>query len=199
MQTVHRTIVTANGPRRALVVSPDEDEIVGPKTLEELRSGAKSLHHEHLADVVLSDEEPTHAVILRARGAEGSGQFRMARDLDDGQLEEVGYLLARAQLNAWRPLLQRGVLTFARVELRVWELAAMRSGTARLLAELDARRHDTDASRSAQARYDHWTLGNALLNFGVGLDTALSELLPMRLEQLEQQRPSGPAANAISL
>lgn len=199
MQSVHRTITTSNGPRRALVVAPDEDEIIGRQTLIELRSGARKLQHELLVDRVVRDPEPTHAVILRARGAEGSGQFRLARDLDDSELEEAGYLLARAQLAAWRPLLRHGVLTVVRVELRVWELAAMRSGTARLLAELETRSHDANITRASSAREDRWTLGNSLLNFGVGLDTALAELLPMRLEELEAARSKqnqGPAANS---
>lgn len=199
MQWVHRTITTSNGPRRALVVSPDEDEIIGRQTLIELRSGARKLHHGLLVDRVIKDPEPTHAVILRARGAEGSGQFRLARDLDDPELEEAGYLLARAQLGAWRPLLRHGVLAVVRVELRVWELAAMRSGTARLLAELETRSHNANGSHSTAAREDRWTLDNSLLNFGVGLDTALTELLPMRLEQLEAARSEqsrGPAANS---
>lgn len=197
MNTVYRTLATANGPRRALVVSTDVDELVGRRTLAELRSGARLGNHADVISHVASDPEPTHLVILRARGADGSGTFRMARDLDDGELEEVGYLMAKAQLATWRDLAEHGVLAFSRVELRVWELAALRSGTARLMAELDAKKHDADGARAAQARDDHWTLGRGLLNFGVGLETALTELLPMRLEQLERDRdPDGPAANA---
>ncbi len=202
MQWASRTIATLTGPKRVLVVAPDEDEIVGPQTLVELRSGAnKSLQHQALIEQVAADPEPTHAVILRARGADGSGQFRMARELDDSQLEEVGYLLAKAQLEAWRPLLHSGVLAVARVELRVWELAAMRSGTARLLAELEAQTLEPDLDAAAAARDDRWMLGHALLNFGVGLDTALTELLPLRLQQLEATRArdsGGVAANSPS-
>jgi|GEM_PF-2236292 len=197
MNTVYRTLVTANGPRRALVVSPHIDELVGRKTLEELRSGTRPRYHAEVVDMVASEPEPTHVVILRARGADGSGTFRMARDLADNELEELGYLLAQAQLATWRDLAQHGVVAFSRVELRVWELAALRSGTARLMAELETKKNDSDRARAVRARDDHWTLGRALLNFGVGLDTALTELLPMRLEQLERDRAfDGPAANS---
>lgn len=188
MNTVYRTLVTANGPRRALVVSTDTDELVGRKTLAELRSGARLGSHADVISHVIANPESTHLVILRARGADGSGTFRMARDLDDGELDEVGYLMAKAQLATWRDLAEHGVLAFSRVELRVWELAALRSGTARLMAELDAKKHDADRSRASQAQADHSTLGRALLNFGVGLETALTELLPMRLEQLEREQ-----------
>ena len=79
----------------------------------------------------------------------------------------------------------------------MWELAALRSGTARLMAELETKKNDSDRARAVRARDDHWTLGRALLNFGVGLDTALTELIPMRLEQLERDRAfDGPAANS---
>ena len=199
MNSVYRTLATANGPRRALVVSPDTDELVGRQTLDELRSGGVSTHHAGLLELVTGDPETTHVVILRARGADGSGTFRMARDLDDNELEELGYLLAKAQLSTWKALAEHGVSAFSRVELRVWELAALRSGTARLMAELETKKNDADRTRAAQAREDHWTLGRALLNFGVGLDTALTELLPMRLEQLERERGiDGPAANSAS-
>lgn len=197
MNTVYRTLATDNGPRRALVVSQDIDELVGRNTLAELRSGARPGSHAEVISHVAADPESTHLVILRARGADGSGTFRMARDLDDGELDEVGYLMAKAQLATWRDLAEHGVLAFSRVELRVWELAALRSGTARLMAELEAKKHDSDRARALQAQDDHWTLGRALLNFGVGLETALTELLPMRLEQLERDQ-DGPAANAPS-
>ncbi len=196
MNTVHRTLATPNGIRRALVVSPDADELVGRNTLDELRSGSRPDYHAQMVEVVAGDPEVTHVVILRARGADGSGSFRMARDLDDHELEELGYLLAKAQLETWRDLSQHGVMAFSRVELRVWELAALRSGTARLMAELETKKNDADRTRAARARDDHWTLGRALLNFGVGLDTAMTELLPMRLEQLERDRADGPAANS---
>jgi len=199
MNTVYRTLATDNGPRRALVVSTDTDELVGRNTLAELRSGARLGSHAKVISHVAADPESTHLVILRARGADGSGTFRMARDLDDGELDEVGYLMAKAQLATWRDLSEHGVLAFSRVELRVWELAALRSGTARLMAELDAKKHDADQTRALRAQDDHWTLGRALLNFGVGLETALAELLPMRLKQLEQERRAdGPAANVSS-
>jgi len=199
MNSVFRTLNTAHGPRRVLVVAPESDELVGRQTLDALRSGARPSYHEALVEEVSKEPEPTHLVILRARGADGSGSFRMARDLDDTELEELGYLLAKAQLATWRDLATYGVLAFSRVELRVWELAALRSGTARLMAELETRKNDADRARAAQARDDHWTLGRALLNFGVGLDTALTELLPMRLEQIERERPlEGPAANSPS-
>ncbi|MCR9162376.1 MAG: hypothetical protein ACE37F_31615 [Nannocystaceae bacterium] len=199
MNSVYRTITTANGPRRALVVSPDTDELVGRETLDALRNRAVSKHHEGLVELVAEDPETVHVVVLRARGADGSGSFRMARDLDDQELEELGYLLARAQLTTWKALAEHGVSAFSRVELRVWELAALRSGTARLMAELETRKNDADRTRAAAAREDHWILGRALLNFGVGLDTALTELLPMRLEQLERERDvEGPAANSAT-
>lgn len=197
MNTVYRTIVTDNGPRRALVVSTDLDELVGRRTLAELRSGARLAGHAEVISHVVKDPEPTHVVILRARGADGSGTFRMARDLDDAELDDVGYLMAKAQLATWRELAEHGVLAFSRVELRVWELAALRSGTARLMAELDAKKHDADPERALRAQEDHWTLGRALLNFGVGLETALTELLPMRLEQLERDQ-NARAANGTS-
>ncbi len=197
MNTVYRTLATANGPRRALVVSADTDELVGRRTLAELRSGARLGGHAEVIAHVAQSPESIHLVILRARGADGSGTFRMARDLDDAELDEVGYLMAKAQLATWRDLAEHGVLAFSRVELRVWELAALRSGTARLLAELDAKRHDADRTRAARAQADHATIGRGLLNFGVGLETALTELLPLRLEQLEHDRGvGGPAANA---
>lgn len=199
MNRVFRTLSTANGPRRALVVAPESDELVGRQTLDALREGARPTYHDALVEAVAKEPEPTHLVILRARGADGSGSFRLARDLDDAELEELGYLLAKAQLATWRELATFGVLAFSRVELRVWELAALRSGTARLMAELETRKNDADRARAARARDDHWTLGRALLNFGVGLDTALTELLPMRLEQIERERPlEGPAANSPS-
>jgi hypothetical protein len=199
MQLGHATISTRGGPRRALVVAPDHDEVVGPESLAELRDGSRTtVFHQALVDQVQRDPAPINAVILRARSSDGSGQFRLERTLDEGQLEEVGYWLVRAQLDAWRELLHQPVLVVARVELRVWELAALRTGTARLMAELDTQSLGDDLTRAAKARHDRWLLGHALLNFGVGLETAVRELLPSRLEQLEAGRLVTPTSAAAS-
>ena len=177
MEWTRRTLETTSGARHVLVGSPVEDAVISAETLVELRSERPTgLPHERVIAAVRSSRAPVHAVVLRGRGADGSGQFRLARELDDPELEEVGYLLARAQLRAWRPLLREGVLAVARVELRVWELAALRSGAIRLAAEL------TDEQ-------DAWLLQHAVLNFGVGLDTALGDLLPQRLHEIESSRP----------
>ncbi len=179
MHWTPRTLETSSGPRNVLVGAPVEDAVISVQTLAELRSERTTrLPHELVIAAVRARPEPVHAVVLRGRGADGSGQFRLARELDDPELEEVGYLLARAQLRAWRPLLREGVLAIARVELRVWELAALRSGVMRLAAEL-------------KDEHDAWLLQHAVLNFGVGLDTALGELLPQRLLEIESHTRHG--------
>lgn len=178
MDWTRRTVETTSGPRQVLVGVPLDDAVMTVRTLEELRSDAPTgLPHESLVAAVRASREPIDAVVLRGRASDGSGQFRLPRSLDDDQLEEVGYLLTRAQLRAWRPLLTNGVLAIARVELRMWELAALRSGATRLLAELDGTASD-----------DAWLLKNAVLNSGVGIDTALGELLPQRLHEIAAAR-----------
>jgi hypothetical protein len=186
MEWTRRTVETTSGPRQVLVGAPLEDAVISAETLIELRSERLTgLPHERVMETVSALREPVHAVVLRGRATDGSGQFRLARELDDPELEEVGYLLARAQLRAWRPLLLEGVLAIARVELRVWELAALRSGATRLAEELAA-----DKQNAADA----WLLQHTVLNFGVGLDTALSELLPARLHEIEATRRTGRVA-----
>lgn len=186
MQWSYRTIDTANGVRRLVVAAPEQDEMLGAGTLELLRANKPAGYdHAELVSRVRAEPEPVHGVVLRARGADGSGQFRMGRDLDDAQLVEIGFLLAKAQLEAWRPVLDEGLLCVARVELRVWELAALRSGTAKLAAELETRALASDPKQSAVAKREAWVLEHAMLNFGVGLDTALADLMPSRMQELD--------------
>ena len=171
------------------MVAPEQDEILESKTLQDLRDDARAVaHHRAVAQEVSRHPEPIHAVIMRARRADGSGQFRIAKTLDDQELEEAGYLLVRAQLDAWRPLLREALLAVARVELRVWELAALRSGALRVRRELESKMLSDDADVARAAREDAALLRQGLLNFGVGLDTALGELLPQRLADIESQR-----------
>lgn len=174
------------GQRHILVVAPDEDELVGSETLAELRSGrTTTLLSPELRSRVDASAERVDAVVLRARGADGSGQFRVDRSLEDAELEELGYLLMKAQLDAWRPALQAGrVLAIVRVELRVWELAALRSGTARLLGERERESVDDDVE----------LLQHHMINLGVGLDTALRQVLPRRLERLEAAQQGSPTS-----
>jgi hypothetical protein len=186
MEWTRRTVETTSGPRQVLVGAPLEDAVISAETLIELRSERfTGLPHERVLETVSALREPVHAIVLRGRASDGSGQFRLARELDDPELEEVGYLLARAQLRAWRSLLLEGVLAIARVELRVWELAALRSGATRLAEELAAEK---------QTAADAWLLQHTVLNFGVGLDTALTELLPARLQEIEAARLTGRVA-----
>ncbi len=67
-----------------------------------------------------------------------------------------------------------------------------------LLSELELATHSSDPSEAATAHQDRTTLGHALLNFGVGLDTALSDLLPMRLEQLESNATADPSPTSAA-
>lgn len=185
MQLSHRRIATSDGPKRAVIVAPDQDELVqklGTDPAEVFDSALA--FHRSIVQELGGEALRVDAIVLRSRSADGSGQFRLPRDLDEGDLENVGHQLVRAQLEAWRPLLTAAPRIVARVELPVWELAALRTGVARMRAQLETRWSKEDPEVLRSARADAQLLGHSLLNFGVGVETALEELLPGRLEQL---------------
>jgi hypothetical protein len=174
-----RSIQTGGRTRNVLVVSADTDTLFGREKLEELRSNPNRGLFGSVADHVEHGAIP-HAVCFRGRGADGSGQFRMAASLDDAELSELGYRLMRALLPAFRRIAKRGVEVIAAVELRVREQASLRKGTDRLLTELRDVIARGDPARRTRAVDDGHLLERVVSWSGLGLQSALDHWFPRR-------------------
>jgi hypothetical protein len=188
MQFERRDIVTGGGPRHVLVVNAEADTVFGAEELANLRENADLTTFAEIAAEIGKGPIP-HAVCIRGRGADGSGQFRMAPSLDDDELDELGYRLLRAVMPALRHLVGAGVTLVAVVELRVREQAALRAGAARLLARVRQATNDPKEREIAMATQR--VIEHHLLWSGVGLETALEESIPARLDE---QGPSASTA-----
>lgn len=190
MQFEQREIHTPAGIRRVLVVSADADTVFGAEKLAELRTSVDLTTFNEIAAQIDQGSVP-HAVCIRGRGPDGSGQFRMAPSLDDEELDELGYRLLRALMPAMRRITRAGVMLVAAVELRVREQAALRAGAARLLARV-RQSVATDPTERRAAAETQRVLEQHLIWSGVGLETALTELLPSRLDREQEPNPSKP-------
>jgi hypothetical protein len=180
MQFERREIVTPGGVRRVLVVTAEADTVFGTEKLAMLRANSDLTTFDEIARRVEQGDTP-HAVCVRGRGPDGSGQFRMAPSLDDDELDELGYRLLRALMPGVRRVISAGVVLVAAVELRVREQAALRAGAARLLARV--RQAANDPTEREVATDTQRIIEHHLVWSGAGLETALEELLPTRLDQ----------------
>jgi hypothetical protein len=180
MQFERREILTPGGTRRVLVVNAQADTVFGAEKLAELRTNNDLTTFDEIVAQAGSGDLPD-AVCIRGRGCDGSGQFRMAPSLDDDELDELGYRLLRGMMPGLRRIVRLGVVLVAAVELRVREQAALRAGAARLLARV--RQAASDPAERETAGETQRVIEHHLLWSGVGLETALEELLPSRLDQ----------------
>jgi hypothetical protein len=185
MHFERREIHTAGGPRVVLVVNAEADTVFGAEKLAELRANSDLTVFDEITGQLGKGGMP-HAVCLRGRGSDGSGQFRMAPSLEDDELDELGYRLLRAVMPALRRLVRAGVGVIAVVELRVREQAALRAGAARLLARV--RQATNDPAEREIASQTQRVLEHHLFWSGVGLETALEELVPSRLAEQANSR-----------
>lgn len=183
MHFEQRDIETSDSIRRVLVVSADVDTVFGTDELAELRANADLTTFNELADHIGRNASPD-AVCIRGRGADGSGQFRMAPSLEDDELDELGYRLLRALMPALRKMVRAGVSLVAVVELRVREQAALRAGAARLLARMRQAATVSDPAERKAAAETQRVLEHHVLWSGVGLETALEQVIPSRLIEL---------------
>jgi hypothetical protein len=185
MQFERREILTPGGTRRVLVVTAQADTVFGAEKLAELRTNNDLTTFNEIVAQAGSGDLPD-AVCIRGRGCDGSGQFRMAPSLDDDELDELGYRLLRGMMPGLRRIVRSGVVLVAAVELRVREQAALRAGAARLLARV--RQAANDPTERETAGETQRVIEHHLLWSGVGLETALEELLPSRIDEYRRGR-----------
>jgi len=164
-----------------MVVTPEEDEL----TMPHAPGRARALQG-HLAWLAQDHDAAVEAVVLRSRPSPSVARGR--RVMADEALQDAGYRVCRVAVDTWSPLLAQELLAVIRIELRVWELAALRAGTWRLRQELERQAMTRDSVAVAQAISARRCLNEALGFWGVGLRAAQEEWLPRHLEALEQRR-----------
>ena len=168
---------------RALVVTAGVPVILGREKLEALRESTDMGDIDRMiVERVRFADPPFDLIIFRSK-SEGDGCWTLSPDLSREELEEMGYLLSKAQAPTYRRFLAAGMLAIIHVESDPHVVDAFKAGSARLETELDlVPRDGSDAARIAAD--DRWTLKNLTFWFGISFEKAVASALPGRLRLL---------------
>ncbi len=135
-----RVADTPEGPRKVLVVTPQDHVVLTMDRLEllEATAGDYSFDVEVVASVA-SLKVKDAALIFRAAREDGKGSWSMDPRWDADQRTAVAARLVRAQLPTYRRLLGEGVVAIIHTGLKSEEETALRNGVAKTLNDVLSR------------------------------------------------------------
>jgi hypothetical protein len=150
-------VVTSQGVRRALVVTPAERLRVGRTRIDSTNAGDRgSAVDDEIVAKVSTWPEHIDVVLLRSWGGTEDRSWGFDPALSDDEVDELGYQLMRDQLAFFRRIIALGTYAIAATDLSAREFDAMVRGTMRLGRELSAR-VGAGAASDADA-LDRWIL-----------------------------------------
>ncbi len=169
-------------------MTPTEDFELGRERLEELRArpGPGAIDREILA-AVRERARPVHALVFRGRSGSERGFWRLSEQLDDDERVELATRIVRGQIETHRRLIAAGVQVLVHTELRVRELAALRSGSETVARELEQALHGAPTDQVPILRADLDILTQRVTYVGMRFDQAMMTRLPELLVALERQ------------
>jgi len=150
-------VVTSQGVRRALVVTPAERLRVGRSRIDATKAGDRGSEvDDEIVEKVSTWPEKIDVVLLRSWGGSEERSWGFEPTLSDAEVDELGYQLMRDQLAFFRRIIALGTYAIAATDLSAREFDAMVRGTMRLTRELSAR-IGAGAASDADA-LDRWIL-----------------------------------------
>ena len=129
---------------------------------------ASPINDEILAAVAAA-EEPVSAIVFDA----ASRDWGFAEDLDDSEVEELGYHMVRSQLNLYRRAARAGVRVVVGVGFGPREVDGYTRGGDRVVEELERTVQDRNESDSSGSRLDLWLIDHLTLWTTTDLDDFL--------------------------
>lgn len=133
-------VVTTEGVRRALVVTPAERLRVGRARIDATKAGDRGSDvDDEIVQQVSTWPEKIDVVLLRSWGGSEERSWGFEPALSDAEVDELGYQLMRDQLAFFRRIIALGTYAIAATDLSAREFDAMVRGTMRLTRELTAR------------------------------------------------------------
>lgn len=188
VQVTQRVVPTSRGDRTALVVTPVARVTLGRFRLKELRASYEGGVVDRAIVAQVRSNGGDCMVVFRARGPDASWGFDAG--LSDDECTELGYRLVLDQLPAYRRLVAAGVFALVHVEFGPRECAAYQEGTARALAEFEARSVDEDTSEAeelALLQADRWILRHLTYFTELSFDDAMAHRFAHELPELESR------------
>jgi hypothetical protein len=185
-----RTVSAGGRSLAALVVRPTADVKVDHSRLSLLRDNPDRVGR---IDEAIYREARRHQptldlVVFRCQGGTDGGSWQFDPQLFGEEAAELGYLLMRSQLVTYRRLIHTGIRAVFHTGMGFREVRAYRTGTERLLKELDQRAKSE--ARRKQAEADRWLLRHLTFFFSIPFEKVINETIPTMLPHLEQrERP----------
>lgn len=183
------SIETPHGSKSVLVVEPPTGTAVDRARLDRIRSGELQSDLDE-AIVRLVDARPgaADAILFRAHRGRGDHGWGYAADLTDAEVDELGEVMVRLQMDLYRRLAARGVYALAGTEFGEREVRSFRRGTDRVAAELERALRSADGPEAAQQRFDLWLLDHFAMWVDQDVDEFMNGGLPRLLDKVERQR-----------
>jgi hypothetical protein len=181
------------GTRFAIVVSPMRPMLWGHARLEQLRqaTGASTVDRQ-IFEAVKQRGARVTVLCIRGKNDDVSGHWRLEDDLDDGDAEELGYLLVRSQLATYRRLVAHGIIALIHSDWGPREATAFRRGSERLRSELrlaQASREKLALEVDPVAALDRWMLQHLTFFLTLSTTKVLDDFLPEKLPLLVPRVP----------
>ncbi len=170
-------MATRRGARHARVAAPGGEVVVGARDLEALQADpdAPSELDAVLIEAVADSEVPLTAFVFA--GQRGDGCWRLDPTLSPEASRRLGYHLARSQLTLYRALVAAGISLCFGVAMGMAEAAALKTGTARLIEELEG----GAAVGGATVEANLWVLRHLTFFTSASLDRVLAGTLAEKL------------------
>ena len=193
LELTSHAVRTGAGTRHVLVVTPTGSIEAGREKLEQLRDSLATSTVdleivEHLQDKGFGAYE---AFVFRGRSEDDRGSWRFAPDLDESEINELSYLMFRAQLELNRLCAAVGMFDNLYIEFGAEELAAFARATSRMASEIREQRPNYVRGESPEdrlARLDLWIVERHTFYSAMPLEVLLERILPPRLGRLDGRR-----------
>lgn len=174
-------VETRTGPRRALVMAPDQDYRVGLEELEALRtSGRQSPIDEAL--VAQIQQRDDYRVIIFRGVSDAGHRWTLDPTLSESDANELAKRLTLSQLTTWRQVLGHGVWVLVHTEFGIWG-PAFRDTCRELADELEPNPREPREFHDI----DRWILRNLVFFFGQSMSSVTQQVLPRTLPVIENR------------
>lgn len=183
-----QVVATRKGPRVAMVVRPRGHYVLGRAWFDKLRAHAGSRSRANpFIDEVARRGGRVRVFVFCGRTEDGAGSYQLDDNFSPAELLVHAQAILHAQLPIYREFLRAGVSANVHVGWSARQCDAFREALVLLADRYERREHtpSVPAIERQRARVDRWIARNLLVFLTLGVERALSELLPDTLTLLE--------------
>ena len=179
-------LLTASGPRTAMVITPVEPVLVAARTYVPEDDAMSEADEQILEGARRCLDSSATVCIFRGQAPVGEGRYAFDPNMTEGQAVETALAMLSGQMRVYREMLRLGICLFLHTDLGLLEVHGFRGAVARRIAELETRPGVVDLE-AKRAQLDLWMLRNLNFFFTLGFDKLIATILPDKLSLMEKR------------